>query len=672
MHSLSSLTGIEPPHQYITIKVAPYHPIIQPQHAFFKLFIDYRSLSMEFPYDSALDSKDRNEIRLLRLLPHKDPAAVTLTPEFVLETYIISKTPKYQALSYTWGPPEDRTKEYKSSEKEPIIINGHPFPVLPNLMDALCHIKQAWDSADQIQHLWIDAICINQRDPVECGQQVGIMSKIYQTASQVLVWLGRSSVESRTAFEFMRTRKGLSHLGYQQHMKNNSGLYIAGFHALCEVLNRRWFTRVWTLQEFAFASTFGGPLMICGEDRLEWDSFYSLGWMDNQFRENYLRETHSIPSAGHFRKAQEYWSIVSVMREIRINTPWGYNLPYLLQVTKSSAAEDPRDRVYALLGLAEKEYQQKLEVVYEGERKDMVKNCVEVYVRTVICCIEIDHSLNIVAPQASQKEIEDSPTWVPNLPSWVPDFSLTLPKHSSHLLPLDLETPKSKTILPEELWAQYTASGRSRPIYRFSANNRHLHIKGIRFGRICEVIGPFQSLDSYLQSAERCVSRAALGKLPRGHLHRVLHRYLRPLASMWRAFVADKDGDGQVPAPNWYEDVVKAMISGGDEPALSRAGTAKINSRQALVQRSLEAAISNRRFFRTDYGFVGIGTDNIENGDLVSIVFGADMPLVLRPFGTFHELVGAAYVHGVMRGEATSIYGPLRKLGLPIWTFHIH
>lgn len=168
------------------------------------------------------------------------------------------------------------------------------------------------------------------------------------------------------------------------------------------------------------------------------------------------------------------------------------------------------------------------------------------------------------------------------------------------------------------------------------------------------------------------MSRAALGKLPRGHLHRVLHRFLRPLASMWRVFVADKDGVGNVPAPTWYEGVIKAMISGGDVPGSSRAGTTNIDARQALVQRSLEAAISNRKFFRTDYGFVGIGTDNIENGDVVSIVFGADMPLILRPFGTFHELVGAAYVHGVMRGEAADIYGFLRDLGLPVWTFHIH
>ncbi|KAH8747378.1 hypothetical protein BGZ57DRAFT_725905, partial [Hyaloscypha finlandica] len=60
--------------------------------------------------------------------------------------------------------------------------------------------------------------------------------------------------------------------------------------------------------------------------------------------------------------------------------------------------------------------------------------------------------------------------------------------------------------------------------------------------------------------------------------------------------------------------------------------------------------ISSRRFFRTNYGLVRIGPDNIKNGDLISIVFGADMPLILRPFGKFHKLVGATYIHGVMNG----------------------
>jgi hypothetical protein len=619
---------------------------------------------MKFSYDSALHNRDEKRIRLLRLLPPKDPASFSVTLEFALTTYLISEAPKYQALSYTWGPPEDGVAEYKDCEKKPIVMNGHPFPVLPNLMDALCHIRQAWDFTDPVQHIWIDAICINQEDTDERGHQVQFMSEIYHTASQVLIWLGRSNRESRIAFDFIRNLKDFSLFGYQQYVENGE-LYAIAFHALLQVLNRRWFTRVWALQEFGLAPIFNGPLMICGRDRLQWHLFYSLGWVDSWFREYYLKKEHSGPLVGHFWKAQEYWSIVSIMNNIRNESTFGYHLPYLLQATRYFAAKDPRDRVYALLGLAESKYRTELKVVYEDEGDDPDKVYANVYIRAVKCSIEIDDSLNIVAPYTSEKVIED-------LPSWVPDFSLTLPRHSSLLLPLDRETPNSRNILPQSIWAQYLASGLSRPIVRFSADNKRLHIKGVRFGRVCEVIGPFNSLESYLRKAKECSSRASLRNLPRRHLHRVLHRVLRPLASIWRVFTANKDETGRVPAPTWYKGVIEAMLRDGYMPASSRTARTNIELQQELVQRSLEAAISNRRFFRTDYGFVGIGPDNIENGDLVSIVFGADMPLILRPFGTFHELVGAAYVHGIMHGEAVALYGYLRARGLPVWTFHIH
>ncbi|PMD57957.1 HET-domain-containing protein [Hyaloscypha bicolor E] len=567
---------------------------------------------MDFQYDSALDNKDEKKIRLLQILPPKEAPSFSVTPEFVLTTHNISEVPKYQALSYTWGPPEDGIEAYKC-EKKTILINGGLFLVLSNLMDALCHILQAWDSADPVPHIWINAICINQQNPIERGLQVQFMSEIYQTASQVLIWLGKSNMESRTAFDFIRKQGDLSRIAYQQCMQNNSGLYASVFHALCQVLNRRWFTRIWTLQEFAFASGFDGPLMICGRDRLQWRLFYILGYVDNEFRNRYLEEKHSGPLAGHFWKAQEYWSIVSTLHKMRqdIGIGSGYHLPYLLQATRYFASTDPRDRVYALLGLAEGEYRRELKVVYEDNVDDSDDVYVKVYINAVKCSIEIDNSLNIVALQTLQKKIK-------GLPSWVPDFSLTNIRGYSHLLPQDLEVPQMKSRLPKGFWAQYLASGRSQPLIRFSANNRHLSIKGVKFGRVCEVIGPFNSLESYLQKVQQCTSRAALRRLPRGHPHRGLH-YLcyRSRASIWRVLVANKDETGHVPAPNWYEDVIKAMLSGGHiTDALGVNRTKTELPHLALVQKSLAAAISDRKFFRTDFGFVGIGPDNIKNGDL--------------------------------------------------------
>jgi hypothetical protein len=92
----------------------------------------------------------------------------------------------------------------------------------------------------------------------------------------------------------------------------------------------------------------------------------------------------------------------------------------------------------------------------------------------------------------------------------------------------------------------------------------------------------------------------------------------------------------------------------------------------ASVERSLQAAIENRKFFRTDYCFVGIGPSDIQEGDVVSIMFGADMPLILRSYSAFQTVVGAAYIHGIMNGEAVAKYRELYRLGCRTWWFHLH
>ncbi|KAE9375141.1 HET-domain-containing protein [Stipitochalara longipes BDJ] len=59
-----------------------------------------------------------------------------------------------------------------------------------------------------------------------------------------------------------------------------------------------------------------------------------------------------------------------------------------------------------------------------------------------------------------------------------------------------------------------------------------------------------------------------------------------------------------------------------------------------------------RRAFRTENGYVGLGPAGMTTGDNVCIIFGAQVPYVLRPDGKGrYQLVGEAYIHGIMDGE---------------------
>jgi hypothetical protein len=58
--------------------------------------------------------------------------------------------------------------------------------------------------ATSVRRLWVDSICINQKDDVEKATQIEMMDQVYARAGQVLIWLGPSTPESERFFELVR------------------------------------------------------------------------------------------------------------------------------------------------------------------------------------------------------------------------------------------------------------------------------------------------------------------------------------------------------------------------------------------------------------------------------------------------------------------------------------
>jgi hypothetical protein len=114
----------------------------------------------------------KHEIRLL-LAPGQFQEEITCR---LIYTNLHIK-PTFEALSYTWGTPEN---------PKSIRLDGHQFPVTINLESALRHLR--YDTIPRV--LWIDAVCVNQEDLVERSQQVLLMRNVYEGAQNVVVWLG--------------------------------------------------------------------------------------------------------------------------------------------------------------------------------------------------------------------------------------------------------------------------------------------------------------------------------------------------------------------------------------------------------------------------------------------------------------------------------------------------
>ena len=65
----------------------------------------------------------------------------------------------------------------------------------------------------------------------------------------------------------------------------------------------------------------------------------------------------------------------------------------------------------------------------------------------------------------------------------------------------------------------------------------------------------------------------------------------------------------------------------------------------------------NRQFCITKKGYMGWAPPAAKPGDRICILFGGQVPYVVRPKGKYHEFLGEAYIHGIMNGEALSMDG---------------
>lgn len=188
-------------------------------------------------------------IRLLKLLPSDDFGS-SLCCELFHED--LENSVPYEALSYTWGD---------DPETVDVLVNGCFFPVTVNLDAAL----RALRLSDKPRNLWVDAICINQKNIEEQGKQVGIMWKIYKAADCVVVWLGPEEGDSSIAMHNFARREAQTRLPVRNVMDRKWPAKLEGKKCKChagdwfsypprpgvqKLAERRWFTRVWVSLKF--------------------------------------------------------------------------------------------------------------------------------------------------------------------------------------------------------------------------------------------------------------------------------------------------------------------------------------------------------------------------------------------------------------------------------------
>ncbi len=193
-----------------------------------------------FRYKEVL-GEDRIRIMELFAGVGNDPLQCHLTSELRQGT-----TDSYDALSYAWGSRE---------KMDEIICCNEVLSITANLAGALRGLRSK--KAGTMRRLWVDALCIDQGNSEEKNHQVKHLGRVYEDATEVVVWLGPDK-EGIAEYCFSTVEQWTRYLDEQFEISSSKHpldmlllrpprhLYIdvGGALKLKTFMSRAWFSRV--------------------------------------------------------------------------------------------------------------------------------------------------------------------------------------------------------------------------------------------------------------------------------------------------------------------------------------------------------------------------------------------------------------------------------------------
>lgn len=631
-------------------------------------------------------SEENHEIRLLTLVGGKHSALVSCE----IEHYSLIDHPPYTALSYCWGNP-DITKT--------ILLNSKKVQATVNLEAALRQLQ-----ADGYSKLWVDALCINQNDREERSRQVLRMRRIYTEATLVLVWLGIETPGSKNTMEYIelltqgksalkflqdrggenrdeavkRTRQFMSpivqryadRLMYEPSEKFMDTVMEGLFEfkdedsrqAFIEFFERPYWSRVWIIQEIIAGSQ---VIVYCGAKSTKLENIEKVLGRTAEGKE-YLR-TGQVPNFEAFRRSQFSGKASPLVK--------------LLMSSRASLATDPRDKVYALLGLASDGE----ELIPLPNYKQPLGFLLEEMTRSILSIKRCPNILLFRAPDRAPQE---------RLPSWVPDWAdlsrMNRPWHSSLAGP-DGDSAYIGEIVSHfhHLLAPFSRrmTNLTRPPIEFrgrilemrgkildvvdGVSSQHCHEQDVNDKEWIrrKMIQPLEKKTRYPDDREIAWAIAkslsmdqvdfgqGLGKGKDTNLYieafsllssKKSKDYIAKLYPSLLDWLRDNGAfliDGQT-LEEWIEAAKKIpTMNTNDDYNISKRVQRK------YIQRLAQVVDCGMRLATTKDGRVGMVHPQAQRGDIICSLLGCSLPVILRQGSsrTLYQMVGEAYLHPIKR-----------------------
>jgi Heterokaryon incompatibility protein (HET) len=550
------------------------------------------------PYQYSPLNEDQNEIRILSLLPGKFGSTLRGT----LSTISVADTnfPDYEAVSYTWGPNITLIDIIIESPEEMSLA------VTSNLASLLPYLRYE----DRPRLLWIDAVCVNQKDLLERSSQVNRMSDIYSQAQRVVIWLGLEAEDTPLAIECISlisskiivdwgpaTMKAAT--SEEDWVKLDVPLHFDDdqMMALVHFFESDWFERLWVWQEVRLGSE--ATIALRGTKHILWDKI-----RDAVFFLCWKRWPQDLPAK--YRKLHKYLSSCAYQL---CNAKTEHAFLFLVRQTTNCKCSDPRDRVFALLALCKKDAKEmNIQVDYKKQVVDIYKDAVIRYI--------LSSKILLFEDARPGNPLSGAPSWVPN---WA--VSNPCGEFNYHYPAMD----SGATILLHP--------------------NDVLEILGVEVACV-KSIKPIGSTTKDSNSVR--IARELVDTL-------IPPQERNPESRLLRAFCLSLLA-GQC-AELWHppNPLLFSMRHFGDlvENLLQEGMSLPSSHHLSVFYEQISSISLGRTMFITNEEQIGIGPPNMQVGDFVTVLLGSISAHILRPRPEgMYQLVGMAYCSGVMSGEA--------------------
>jgi hypothetical protein len=453
----------------------------------------------------------------------------------------------------------------------------------------------------------------------ERNAQVAIMRDIYKAAQRIVVWLGLGCRCHDLKYHFLATEAyRLYSWGVREGLYND----FAGFeipHTTVDAIQclgeNPWWSRSWTLQE---SSTPHAPMELwVGASRVSFEDLklahYGILWamaVDQQAE---------IPPG--YNKTLD---VLGRLASSRLGDA-KMTLLDLLVKCRSFKATDPRDKIYAFLGIyADARGESPINIDYSLPASEVFKT-------TAIHVLQKGNNPAILAHCGSYRNEIASP-------SWVPDFSVSGDHHAA--------------IRP----ASTKVCSFSLPI-SFEINMNCLVVTGVIIDHVAEIVEPLLQPEEEIPEADM------------GEFAMESPEFLSWFQSIAR--MAYPDGvETEYPGGVDTTAAMNLLFMGiKDKPKPDHRNGMGPPFLEVLAGKGfgghfdhiLVIPIVRRRypwltFFRATKGYLGFGDEATMPGDTIVGIDGLPTPLVLRKKGAATwRLLGPSFVVGMMSGDHREI-----------------